>query len=426
MAVLSGAKLFRDPVHDTINWKDEGPVGRMICTLIDQPEFQRLRFIRQLGLASYVFAGAEHSRFVHSIGVAHVARRMLQRIEPEASSLVRAQVVSAALLHDVGHGPFSHVLERVFDFQHEDISQSIILDTSSSLHRTLRSFDPSLPEKVSAMIAGEGPARYAQIVSSQLDADRFDYLLRDVVMTGVVVGRFDLERLLVLLRADDEGLLIDRRGWEAVEGYLIARYHMYRLVYFHRTVRAAEVMLERLFARAKAVLSPSDPSLTPDGVLTDLLRGEAICPRRWTHFTEFHAWSQIDRWRSHEDRVLRLLATGLLERRLFKAIDRGMATEKEGRKELEMLEAIDEGLSPEERYLFAMDEASHSTYQPYAAAMDGRGQPIRVVDRDGRIEWIERVSPVVRTLGQTATRLRRWYVHPLILDKVRALSGLDN
>src|SRR5690625_4980362 len=117
------------------------------------------------------------------------------------------------------------------------------------------------------MIVGNGPAKYAQIVSSQLDADRFDYLLRDVTMTGVVVGRFDLERLLVLLRADEDGLLVDHRGWEAVEGYLIARYHMYRLVYFRRTVRAAEVMWERLFHRAKATLSPDDPSLEADGAI---------------------------------------------------------------------------------------------------------------------------------------------------------------
>lgn len=425
MSVFRNAKLFRDPVHDTINWKDEGVVGGLICSLIDQPEFQRLRFIRQLGLASYVFAGAEHSRFVHSIGVAHVARRMLDRIEADAGDIERAQVLGAALLHDIGHGPFSHVLERVFDFQHEQISQAIVLDDGSHVNRVLRQLDTSLPRKVAAMIAGEGPARYAQIVSSQLDADRFDYLLRDVEMTGVVVGRFDLERLLVLLRADDDGLLVDRRGWEAVEGYLIARYHMYRLVYFHRTVRAAEVMLERLFRRAKEVLSPTDPSLEPEGVLAQLLRGEAICPQRWIRFTEFHAWSQMDRWRGHSDRILSLLASGLMDRRLFKAIDRSVESDEALRKELEMLEAIDEGLSPDERYLFAIDEASHSTYQPYVAGQHGRGQPIRVVDRRGRIELIEQVSPVVRTLGQTATRLRRWYVHPLILDKVLTLSGLD-
>lgn len=426
MTQLRGAKLFRDPVHDTINWKDEGALGALVCTLIDQPEFQRLRFIRQLGLASLVFAGAEHSRFVHSIGVAHIARRMLARIEPDADFALRAQVIGAALLHDLGHGPFSHVLERVFDFRHESLSRQIVLDPASGIHRVLHGVDPTLPLHIADMIVGNGPAKYAQIVSSQLDADRFDYLLRDVTMTGVVVGRFDLERLLVLLRADEDGLLVDHRGWEAVEGYLIARYHMYRLVYFHRTVRAAEVMLERLFHRAKATLSPDDPSLEADGAIAQLLRGQEICAQTWLRFSEYDAWAQIDRWRDHDDRILALLAQGLLERKLFKAIERQIVTEEDAIKDLAMLEAIDEGLSLDERSLFAMDEASHATYQPYVAGDKGHGKPIRIVDRRGRISLIEHVSPVVHTLGQTATRLRRWYAHPIIFDKVRALSALDN
>lgn len=425
MAVQQRAKLFRDPVHDTIDWKGEGRVGGLICALIDQPEFQRLRFVRQLGLASYVFPGAEHSRFVHSIGVAHVARRMLRAVDPNASDDVRMMTIAAALLHDLGHGPFSHVLERVFSFQHETLSQAIIESPRSGVHRVLAQVDASLPERVSALIAGKGAPRYGHIVSSQLDADRFDYLLRDVTMTGVVVGRFDLERLLVLLRADDEGLLVDRRGWEAVEGYLLARYHMYRLVYFHRTVRAAETMLELLFKRARLVIAHSDPSLRPHAALRSLWAGEPMDPDRWSGFSEYHAWSLIDQWRTHSDSTLALLANGLLDRRLLKAVDRSYENDAELQQELEHLSRIGEGLSPDEQFLFALDEAKHSTYQPYVARHQGGGQPIRIVDRMGRIEPIEQISPIVRTLGQTATRIRRWYVHPLIVEKVRTITGVD-
>lgn len=425
MVVQRRAKLFRDPVHDTIDWKGEGRVGRLVCSLIDQPEFQRLRFIRQLGLASYVFAGAEHSRFVHSIGVAHVARRMLRAVEPEAAEDVRMMTIAAALLHDVGHGPFSHVLERVFSFRHEALSQAIIESPRSGVHRVLANVDPTLPGRVAGLIAGHGAARYGHIVSSQLDADRFDYLLRDVTMTGVVVGRFDLERILVLLRADDEGLLVDRRGWEAVEGYLLARYHMYRLVYFHRTVRAAETMLELLFKRARLVVSASDPALRAHPALRSLWEGTPVDPDAWSGFSEYHAWALIDGWRSHSDSILALLASGLLDRRLLKAVDRSYENDVELKQELEHLERIEQGLSPDELFLFALDEARHSTYQPYVARHHGGGQPIRVVDRMGRIEPIEQVSPIVRTLGQTATRLRRWYVHPLIVEKVRTITGVD-
>lgn len=421
MMINHRAKRFRDPVHDTINWKQEGEVGELICALIDSREFQRLRHIRQLGLASLVYTGAEHSRFTHSIGVAHLARRILARVEPTASDATRAVVLCAALLHDLGHGPFSHVLERVFDFHHEAHSCAIIMDEHAEVQRILTDADPSLPDKVVGMITGQGPAKYAQIVSSQLDADRFDYLLRDTMMTGVVVGRFDLERVLAVLHADDDGLLVEQRGWEAVEGYLIARYHMYRLVYFHKTVRAAEVMLERMFRRAKDVLAPDDPSVLQGGVIAALFRGETVTASQWSRFTEYQAWEQIEAWCDHEDRILSLLADGLLKRKLLRMYAPDDHLIETGTKDLDLLRRIDEGLNPEERYLFAVDEAKHSMYQPYVASYAGQGHPIRVVDRRGRIALIEQISPVVKTLGQTATRLYRWYAHPMIFDKVQKL-----
>lgn len=425
MTALGRAKVFRDPVHDTMDWRSEGDVGRLVCTLIDQPEFQRLRFVQQLGMASRVYIGAEHSRFVHSLGVAHVARRMLRQIDAKASDEVRAAVLSAALLHDLGHGPFSHVFERVFDFHHEAYSRAVILDESSGVSRVLRTVDASLPERVVGLIAGEGPARYHQIVSSQIDADRFDYLLRDAKMTGVVVGHYDLERILLLLRADEGGLLIDERGWESVEGYLIARYHMYRLVYFHRTVRALETMLECMFRRARRVVSPSDPSLAAAPQLRALLRGETLDAAQWVRLTEYNALGLIERWAEHSDTVLRVLAKGFLERRVMRTVDRVVDSAEARAEEDELLARIEEGLSPDERDLFALDEASHSTYQPYMARRSSGGQPIRVLARSGRVEPIEQLSPVVRALGQTATRLRRWHVHPLIAEKVRFLTGVD-
>lgn len=425
MVQLGRAKVFRDPVHDTIDWRAEGDVGRLICTLIDQPEVQRLRFVQQLGMASRVYGGAEHSRFVHSLGVAHVARRMLARVEPNASDDVRATVLCAALLHDVGHGPFSHVFERVFDFHHEDYSRAVIESPRSGVHQVLRLVDASLPERVVELIAGGGAPKYNQIVSSQLDADRFDYLLRDSMMTGVVVGRYDLERILLLLRSDDKGLLVDERGWESVEGYLIARYHMYRLVYFHRTVRAMETMLECLFRRARKVVPGNDPSLREYPLLRKLLSAQRLDPEEWMRLREYNALGLMDRWQEHEDRILQVLARGFMERRVMRSVDRVLENDDDRAQEERLLQRLEDGLSPDERDLFSLDEASHSTYQPYIARRQTGGQPIRVLARSGRVELIEQLSPVVRALGQTATRLRRWHVHPLIVEKVRFLTGVD-
>lgn len=425
MVQLGRAKVFRDPVHDTMDWRSAGDVGRLVCTLIDQPEMQRLRFIQQLGMASRVYGGAEHSRFVHSMGVAHVARRMLEQIDSKASEETRAAVLSAALLHDVGHGPFSHVFERVFDYHHEDYSRAILANPDSRVHQVLRLVDDQLPGRVVGLISGHGAPKHNQIVSSQLDADRFDYLLRDALMTGVVVGRFDLERILLLLRSDESGLLVDERGWESVEGYLMARYHMYRLVYFHHTVRALETMLECLFRRARKVVSQNDSSLEAWPELRTLLRGEPLSADEWVRTREYNAFSVIDRWQDHPDRVLRVLARDFLERRPMRSVNRPIASDEDQGYEEDLVARIEEALSPDERDLFALDVASHSTYQPYMARRQAGGQPIRVLARSGRVELIEQLSPVVRALGQTATRLRRWHVHPLIVEKVRFLTGVD-
>lgn len=418
------ARLYRDPVHDTINWKDEGAVGGVISALIDAPEMQRLRHVRQLGMASSVFHGAEHSRFAHSLGVAHLARRMLSRIEPGADERTRLSVASAALLHDLGHAPFSHVLERVFGFHHERYSQALIEDESSTVSQILRSVDPQLPADVSSLIAGRGPGAHAAIISSQLDADRCDYLLRDAHMTGVAVGRFDLERILVMLQSDERGLLVDMRAWEAVEGYLLARYHMYRLVYFHHAVRAAETMLELLFGRAKVLKERGVELGLEDAypALVALMEGRSVEPGVWARFAEFHAWTVVDRWRAHDDLVLRTLATGLLERRLLKGWTREIHDRGHLEEDDALVRHIRANLSEAECYLFAVDDPSHAPYQPYVAGGQSSQLPLRLIDRGGRIRLIEEVSPIARTLGETAMKLRRWYVHPLIVDRVRQLD----
>jgi HD superfamily phosphohydrolase len=144
------AKVFRDPVHDIISWDREAALGPLIVALIDTPEFQRLRFVRQVGLASLVFHGAEHSRFAHSMGVATLARRMFDQLHPNADKedTYRVATIVAGLLHDVGHAPFSHAMERVCGFRHEAYSELLVLDEASSIFRTLRDFDPTLPKRV--------------------------------------------------------------------------------------------------------------------------------------------------------------------------------------------------------------------------------------------------------------------------------------
>ena len=262
-------KVFRDPVHDLIALDAE---DRFILELIDCKEFQRLRRIRQLGLGSLVYPGAEHTRFAHSLGVFNFARRILERLRSRHGIAIRREldrnsrtIKAAALLHDLGHGPYSHVFERVFrpptgaGKSHEDWTCEIICSDNTEVSRVLRRENID-PVDVARLISGSGPKSFAgaecvvepylqDIVSSQLDADRMDYLLRDSLMTGSPAGAFDSEWILNALTIGEiktgqrllKKLCLDAsKGTGAIEGFLISRLQMTRNVYGHKTTRAYE------------------------------------------------------------------------------------------------------------------------------------------------------------------------------------------
>jgi putative nucleotidyltransferase with HDIG domain len=414
-------RVYRDPVHDIISYKEEPTLGPVVCALIDAPEFQRLRSVRQLGLASLVFHGAEHSRFAHSMGVALIARRMCDRL-PGIDADTRLAVVCAALLHDIGHAPFSHVMERVFSFHHEDTSAAIVRDPESQVHRVLRDVDPVLPERVAGLLSGKEGGFAAHIVSSQLDADRADYLLRDALMTGVGVGRYDLERILLTLGHDADGLFVDIGGYESVEGYLVARYHMYRLVYFHRAVRAAEAMVERAFARARHLIEHGDDAVAGGGPLGKLMRRQPLSSAEHSRMGDFAAWSLIDAWRDHTDPILSTLATGIMERRLFRAVERTPGPNGDWSEDDARREELMDRLAANERWFFFVDDAGDVPYRPYVPGDTAR-RALRIRDHDGRIFHIEERSHLARALGEATYRLRRWTFHPMLLPRLKDLIG---
>ncbi len=410
------ARVFRDPVHDIISFKEDPTLGPIVCALIDTREMQRLRFVRQLGLAHLVFHGAEHSRFAHSLGVAHVARRMTDRLDLDEDQ--RLAVICSALLHDLGHAPFSHVMERVFEFRHEERSEAIVLDGDTEVHGVLRAVDPTFPARVAELIGGRTDSWVGDIIASQLDADRADYLLRDGLMTGVKVGQYDLERILLMLDHDDEGLLVEIGGYEAVEGYLIARYHMYRLVYFHRVVRSAEAMLECAFSRARTRIEEGDMGLAPPGTLGSLMRRETVAPSDYADVGDYDAWSLIAAWRDDSDNVLADLCDDLMRRRLFACREREVDDWDD---ELTLVARVREELAANERWYFFADEAGDVPYRPYVPRASN--QSVRIRGRDGRVFHIEQRSHVARALADAAYRLRRWYYHPMLEAKLRRIVG---
>src|SRR6266581_5492228 len=192
-------RIYRDPVHNIIRVLTDTDEGELMIRLIDTPEFQRLRRIKQLGLGLYTYQGAEHSRFTHSLGAFHLMTRVLDRLgeKHEIGADDRTAARAAALLHDVGHGSFSHVMEKVLGFHHESWTVKVVLSDDTEIGQLLAAYAPDLARDVAAIIEGRfQPAALGQLVSSQLDVDRMDYLLRDSLMTGAKYGIYDLEWII--------------------------------------------------------------------------------------------------------------------------------------------------------------------------------------------------------------------------------------
>ncbi|MBE3555406.1 MAG: HD domain-containing protein, partial [Thermicanus sp.] len=258
-----GMKTFRDPVHNIIQF--DKVEERLLLDLIDAPEFQRLHHIKQLGFSFLTYPGAEHTRFSHSLGVVHLMKRFLDKIIRETRGEARRYAeelkerrllaLAAALLHDIGHGPFSHALEKTTHLRHEHWTIAIILG-NTMIHQILETYRTGFAQEVADVIQRTHSSRaVVKLLSSQLDVDRMDYLLRDAQMTGAGYGRFDLEWLIHTLRIGEmDGEVqvgLDReKGLSIAEDFIMARYYMFVHVYLHKTTRSAELMIEKIFERA--------------------------------------------------------------------------------------------------------------------------------------------------------------------------------
>ncbi|MEO8042480.1 MAG: HD domain-containing protein [Acidobacteriota bacterium] len=330
----SSERIYRDSVHNIIRLKTDSPEGALIGRLVDSAEFQRLRRIRQLGLAHFAYQSAEHSRFTHSLGTFHLATRIIAKlktkyaISPDDETAVRV----AALLHDVGHGAFSHVLEPILGFHHEDFTIETVLSDETEVGKLLDAFSRDLAPRVADIIRGTfRPMALAQLVSSQLDADRMDYLLRDSLMTGVKYGIFDLEWIIksIEINEADDQLYVSARGLYAVEDYLQARYYMFRQVYFHRTLRAAEIILQAILRRALQLFQEDKPVWHAPGTAFErILSGKKLRLKEHLELDDTDVLYYIKQWQKSSDETLADLSKRFLNRRLFKAFDLDMPEEQ--------------------------------------------------------------------------------------------------
>jgi HD superfamily phosphohydrolase len=310
-------KIINDPVYGFIRI-DDSPVFQMI----EHPSYQRLRRIQQMALAQLVFPGAVHTRFQHSLGAYHLLTLALQELKNKGISInadEQTAVKLAVLLHDAGHGPFSHALEGMIasGFSHEQISrlmmQQLIKDIDGPLELALSIFDRVYPRHF-----------LHQLVSSQLDVDRMDYLMRDSFYTGVAEGVIGYDRILKMLTVENDELMVEEKAIYSIEKFLIARRLMYWQVYLHKTVLSAETMLQKIILRGRELIAqgvsvPASPDLqfflsTPS--LAHLPASSWL--DRFCHLDDMDVWMAIKLWCTHQDRVLAWLSRALLNRQLFR------------------------------------------------------------------------------------------------------------
>jgi len=420
-------RIYRDPVHNIIRLRTDTREGRLLVNLIDAPEFQRLRRIKQLGLALYTYQGAEHSRFAHSLGVLHLITRVLDRLGEnyQIDEADRAAARAAALLHDVGHGSFSHVMENVLGFHHEEWTVRAVLAEETEINAVLREYSPQLPQRVAEIIEGKfQPAFLGQLVSSQLDVDRMDYLLRDSLMTGAKYGIFDLEWIINALAVDEENdrIYVTARGLYAVEEYLQARYYMFRQVYFHRTLRSAEAVLRSVLRRAlELVAAGEEVWCAPGTAFEKVLHHQTLTLEDHLEMDDSDVLFHLKQWRRAKDTVLNDLSSRFIGRRLFKAIDLDMPEEERAQFLAAARTAVARaGFEP--RFYFIEDHASDVPYYNYYTA-EGAEPKARIYVEDGyarpSIREISEVSGAVR--GLRRYQLDRVCFPPEVKEEIYAL-----
>lgn len=375
-------KIINDPVYGFITIHHP-----LIFELISHPWYQRLRRIKQMALAHLVYPGAVHTRLHHSLGAYHLMCNALHELKEKGVEMTEAEETGAKiaiLLHDIGHGPFSHALESVLteNVHHEEISLLLMEDLN-------RQFNGALTTAI-AIFTGNYPKPFLhQLVSGQLDVDRMDYLNRDSFFTGVNEGVIGYDRIIKMLTVHQGELMVEEKAIYSIEKFLIARRLMYWQVYLHKSVLCAEVMLVKVLQRAKEV-GARNPASLHDGIVKDFLLGK---------FTDIgsnlHAFCSLDdtdisyaikQWSRHEDKVLALLCNSILDRRLLKL--RLQNTPIEASELREKSDEIAKRLSlssGEVGFLAFTGEAVNRTYNPF-------NEKINILFKTGQVRDISEID----------------------------------
>ena len=397
-------RTYFDPLHQSIKLNSSIPEEKMVMELIDSSPFQRLRRIKQLGPAYLTFHGAESSRFTHSLGVFHLARRAINHLSTFNSGLEEYKFIlyGAALLHDLGHGPLSHTSEEIFKIKHEEWTAKLI-NSSPEITAILNRYGKDNAKAISDLIKSrEAPKKLIiSLISSQLDCDRLDYLMRDSYTTGAKYGQLDIDRIISSMTiAPDGDLAIHPKGLMAVEHYLVIRNLMYRSVYNHRLNEVCNWLLEQIIKTAR--------KLGPDLLWTDNHMSEWL----WNHqnmslenflsnddiITGYH----IYKWQESSSNNLSKLCKRFINRNLLKALNVSSFTLEARLESLSKARILSEKYCIEPDISCGLREQIVKSYHPYRFGL-------RLWDGDN-LEALEKVSPLVDRLIEP--NQSSWLIYP--------------
>lgn len=401
---MQDRKIINDPVFGFINI----PKG-LLYDIVTHPILQRLTRIKQLGLSSIVYPGAQHTRFQHSLGAFYLMSEAINTLRQKGNFIFdsEAEAVQAAILmHDIGHGPFSHVLEHtlVKGISHEEISlmlmERINNEMKGQLNLAIQIFKDEYPKKF-----------LHQLISSQLDMDRLDYLRRDSFYTGVTEGNIGSARIIKMLNVKDDHLVVDSKGIYSIENYLMARRLMYWQVYLHKTSVAAEKMLISALLRAKELAnkgvelftSPALHFFLYNDINTERFKEDPICLENYIKLDDNDIWTSLKIWSEHPDTILSTLSLGIINRKLFKVevTDKPISKERKD----EMLTSLSNKLGinkKESEYFLCINAIGKDMYSKEDDSID-------IMFKDGSTHDIAYASDMLN-ISTLSKKVKKYYI----------------
>ena len=391
-------KVFRDPLYGyiTVDYK-------IIEKLIDSKEVQRLRRIRQLSGISMVFQTAEHSRFTHSLGAYQMANLVLNNVEgiEVLTEYEKVVFLCSALLHDIGHGPYSHAFEHVMEVSHEDMSVNLILSELTEVNKIL-SVCETLPNDIASVISHDGKFPLIEsLVSSQLDIDRMDYLSRDAYFTGAAYGHIDYFRILRSMKIIDKRVLVRSSGVHSIESYLMSRYHMYFQVYYHPIARAYECLLDGIYLRIKDLTLKGEKVDANIEAFYNVLTNNTDV-KSYIEIDDAYVNGFIKQLTKSKDKVLSTLAIAFENRQLFKYIELSEEPSEE------FVNSIKEKYNNElGKYYY---EETTVSAVAYLKTKKSDINDIKVLLPNGEIKQLSQYSPIIKSLQSSSYKaLERIY-----------------